>query len=261
MTREEAIKIARKNIHPSYDKGNIFEALKILVPELTESEDERIRKGLIYHLKELREWEVDTPAPIKVKEHYDAWIAYLEKQRNEAKRQYDLGVQAGKEEVLYDLEKQEEQKPAEWSEEDDMLMDELESYILYDKEFNDEQKSWRIKRLKSLRPQPKEDSEAIAKKEYERGKQDGYWEGVKAERDSCKTFHHESPNWPPTMPDLPTKTTTNECVSIINPHWKPSEEQMRALLNAEGLLRKYKHIAIASKLASLYEDLKKLLEE
>ena len=45
-----------------------------------------------------------------------------------------------------------EQKPAEWSEEDDMLMDELESYILYDKEFNDEQKSWRIKRLKSLRP-------------------------------------------------------------------------------------------------------------
>lgn len=40
----------------------------------------------------------------------------------------------------------------EWSDEDDMLMDELESYILYDEEFNDEQKSWRINRLKSLRP-------------------------------------------------------------------------------------------------------------
>lgn len=48
-------------------------------------------------------------------------------------------------------------KSAEWSEEDDMLMDELESYILYDKEFNDEQKSWRIKRLKSLRPQSKDE--------------------------------------------------------------------------------------------------------
>lgn len=49
------------------------------------------------------------------------------------------------------------QPKSEWNEEDDMLMDELESYILYDKELNDEQKSWRIKRLKSLRPQPKQE--------------------------------------------------------------------------------------------------------
>lgn len=44
----------------------------------------------------------------------------------------------------------------------------------------------------------------------------------------------------------------------LRPSWKPSEEQMKALLNAEGLLRKYRHIAIASKLAELYEQLKKL---
>lgn len=50
------------------------------------------------------------------------------------------------------IDKQKKQEPVEWNEEDDMLIDELESYILYDKEFNDEQKSWRIKRLKSLRP-------------------------------------------------------------------------------------------------------------
>ena len=42
--------------------------------------------------------------------------------------------------------------------------------------------------------------------------------------------------------------------------WKPSEEQMKALLNAEGKMRETKFIAIASKLAGLYEDLKKLKE-
>ena len=45
MTKEEAIKIVRENMHLSYDKGNIFEALKTLVPELaewSESEDDRI---------------------------------------------------------------------------------------------------------------------------------------------------------------------------------------------------------------------------
>ena len=52
-------------------------------------------------------------------------------------------------------------KPAEWSEEDEMLMDELESYILYDKEFNDEQKARRIKRLNELRPQWKPSEEQI----------------------------------------------------------------------------------------------------
>ena len=52
-------------------------------PELKESEDERVRTGLIHHLKELREWKAGSMSPIKVKEHYDAWIAYLEKQKEE----------------------------------------------------------------------------------------------------------------------------------------------------------------------------------
>ena len=48
-------------------------------PAEINGEDERIRKGLIHHLKELREWKAGTMSPIKVKEHYDVWIAYLEK--------------------------------------------------------------------------------------------------------------------------------------------------------------------------------------
>ena len=52
-------------------------------PELKESEDERIRNGLIHHLQELREWKAGSMSPIKTKEHYDAWIIYLEKQREQ----------------------------------------------------------------------------------------------------------------------------------------------------------------------------------
>ena len=46
--------------------------------------------------------------------------------------------------------KQKDKKSIEWSEEDDMLIDKLESYIFYDKELNEEQRVWRIKKLKSL---------------------------------------------------------------------------------------------------------------
>ena len=49
-------------------------------PELQESEDEKIRKSLIRHLDILRGWTPGDISPIKVKEYYDAWIAWLEKQ-------------------------------------------------------------------------------------------------------------------------------------------------------------------------------------
>lgn len=41
-------------------------------------------------------------------------------------------------------------------------------------------------------------------------------------------------------------------------HWKPSEEQMVTLLRAEGRLRIEGETVLASKLAELYEHLKKL---
>lgn len=47
MERNEAIKIVKENMHLSYDDGKIFEALKILVPELKEFEDERMMKDIV----------------------------------------------------------------------------------------------------------------------------------------------------------------------------------------------------------------------
>ena len=42
------------------------------------------------------------------------------------------------------------------------------------------------------------------------------------------------------------------------PSWKPSEEQMKALLSAEGVLRAQDYPENAKILADLYEQLKKL---
>ena len=45
---------------------------------------------------------------------------------------------------------------------------------------------------------------------------------------------------------------------FLQPHWKPSEEQMKALLGAEGISRASGYPDNAKVLASLYEQLKKL---
>jgi hypothetical protein len=66
--------IAKEN-----DNKIAVQILENLFPELKESEDEKIRKGLIEHLKELKEQSVEG-SHLKRPEHYDAWIAWLEKQ-------------------------------------------------------------------------------------------------------------------------------------------------------------------------------------
>ena len=89
--------------------------LSKLLPE-KESEDERIRKSLIRHFEN------------KTKPYWNELavkdiIAYLERQKDEVQRQFNLGVQAGREEVLYEMEKDQKptnsEKPKEWSEEDE----------------------------------------------------------------------------------------------------------------------------------------------
>ncbi len=90
MTKEEAIKIVRENMHLSYDKGNIFEALKTLVPELaewSESEDDRIRNGIIKF--------IDEQYPEAWKDKKDKMIAYLEKLGEQKYLYYDQGFVEG----------------------------------------------------------------------------------------------------------------------------------------------------------------------
>ncbi len=79
MTREEAIKIIESNCSCSGSK--LREACAMFIPELTESEDERIRKEIIEYL-----WDISNQTSL-VKESLDCrrWIAYLEKQKNERK--------------------------------------------------------------------------------------------------------------------------------------------------------------------------------
>ena len=83
MTREEAIKEIK-----SWDflEGNEIEAIQTLIPELAESEDERVRRELI----EFIQWSEDrgmTRHDFHQAKRPLEWIAYLEKQKE--KEKYD----------------------------------------------------------------------------------------------------------------------------------------------------------------------------
>ncbi len=79
--RKEALKAAKLLYTYSGTDEEFKKGLLKTFPEL-ESEDERTRKGLLYHLKELKEWKVGEMSPIKTSGSYDAWISYLEKQKD-----------------------------------------------------------------------------------------------------------------------------------------------------------------------------------
>ena len=75
MDRNEAIDIVRKNL--PYDGHQLSEALETLIPELKESEDDRIRKQILDCFRTMKQ---QGCFPSKHKEQYDSWIAWLEKQ-------------------------------------------------------------------------------------------------------------------------------------------------------------------------------------
>lgn len=91
MNREEAIKIVKS--HYPANKQMLNEALEFLIPELKETEDEKIRKDLITFLDEI--WHLGKNSNFDKWDKSDCsnWIAWLEKQA--------------------------EQKPVEWSEYDE----------------------------------------------------------------------------------------------------------------------------------------------
>ena len=128
MTREEAIKIVQSATVWTDEERD---ALAMLIPELAESEDEKIRKELVAFFKAMQ----DSPW------HEEYWhdleivriLVYLEKQKDEegyeaipveSTLEYKLGFKAGK-----DSEKQKEQKPAEWSEEDSDNLERVDNYL------------------------------------------------------------------------------------------------------------------------------------
>ena len=76
MTREEALKIAKNWVKTEQEK----EVLEALVPELAESENERIRKQILDCFGTMRQ---QGCFPSKHKEQYDSWISRLEKQKEQ----------------------------------------------------------------------------------------------------------------------------------------------------------------------------------
>lgn len=94
MTREEAIKEIKSWAIPS-EKGR--EVLETLIPELVESEDERVRRELI----EFIQWSEDrgmTRHDFHQAKRPSEWIAYLEKQKDsdmEFHEGYTLGFSDG----------------------------------------------------------------------------------------------------------------------------------------------------------------------
>ena len=88
MTKEEAIKIIKDN----WDKYQVLQKpLKELIPELRESEDEKIRKDIhTYIYNELHNIQQLTPRT----NEFERWLSWLEKQkeRNTAEKQDYSGL-------------------------------------------------------------------------------------------------------------------------------------------------------------------------
>lgn len=109
MTREEAIEIVKKNWPEG--RHQIKAALEFLVPELKESEDERIRKELIDHCIQGSKQRTI----VSHKEDYKRWLAWLEKQKEQKpgdKDRYMEGYINGMNDALKELKEQPKQMGA-----------------------------------------------------------------------------------------------------------------------------------------------------
>jgi len=224
MTREEAINTVR-NI---YQTDNEKEALEILIPELAESEDERIRKALVWHLKA----DVDFVSNGVTKAEC---IAYLEKQK--------------------------ERKHTELTAEERMKNDKhflsicqhLETLISESK--NDEAKEsidkdyrWLCEFYRKSLSAPVEENykePAEWSEEDETYLQDALW-CVKQAYKLCKTENDTGTCW-----------SAEKWLKSLKPSWKPSEEQMKALYDACCIAFEEERDFHPS-LSRLYHDLRKL---
>ena len=273
MERNEAI----ERIKTRFDKWALdnedMEAIQTLIPELAESEDERILNALITHIR-IYEGDFTTVGVTRLE-----MLDWLEKQKKQkptedtalqkafviSKKDYTLeekcdasdyadtilptSVTYGENDEEYKLHKIIEaafiagkkmaQHPAEWSEEDeDMIQDIIASIDtkIAASDFH-EMENW----LKSLRPQPKQ--EWSEENEKKLGKCIDAVSGYYSPEDK-----QELKNWLKSLRP--------------QPHWKPSEEQMEALRKVTYKIGNScfgKNWANDENLHSLYVALQKLM--
>ena len=151
------------------DKSNLSMVdIEYVFPQLAESEDERIRKELMVFISQF------APEHLKVK-----YMAWLEKQKEEegyeaipieSTLEYKVGKHAGFLEGLAEGRKQTEQKPVEWSKEDEEVRQSLlrdyeyamqSSGTVWGKDF-EKKYNW----LKSLHPSWKPSEEQMNAIDY-----------------------------------------------------------------------------------------------
>lgn len=223
-------------------------------------DDEKIRKGLVHHLQELREWKVGEMVPIKTPEHYDAWITYLEMQKeidvlDEEEREFADNVDSFRQACDEAYQNGFNQgvkstKPAEWSEEDEKMLDSIVNVleVMPSANFIPIKRETMIPWLKSLLErfnlQPKqewsEDDESFL---------DSIEEAISSYYDlnHAPQYHYwleEKLNPRPQPNTVPLECATKfgnleyergvkDGIQHSENHcWKPSEEQMEALKNS-----------------------------
>lgn len=253
MTREEAI----ERIKSRYDKWALddkdLEAIQCTFPELVESEDEKIRKGLINIFDSaLGQDFLQRKAGLD----RDKVIAYLEKQKVNTEGDFARGYDCGYECCLNShgaewFEKQKEQKPAEYSNEEEYLDSELRAFLCnYDKEYDDD-------------PAVSD----VAKHFYEIGTRQlqQWW----SEEDEKMVKFYEA-DYNNKVGNLPAKYVIEmrlafrdwivNKIKSIRPSWKPTEEQISVLDYAYYELFKRKDVGndILDPLQKLCDELKKL---
>ena len=217
-----------------------------IFPELRESEDERIRKMLVEQMERWKNCAEDNNVEQDVKDA-SAAIAWLEKQKEQEpitdSVKFEEGFKAGRE-----FERR-EQKPAEWSEEDEKKIHFLSNLIEFQTKdgvycFGGKamiNKQGAIDMLKSLRPQPKQEWSEEDKRKLSR-----LYSLV-----GCMVDTN------PRLIGDKEAIELEDFLKALRPHWKPGEEQMAGLLAAIGD-EKERGSDVAKTLHSLYEQLKAL---
>ena len=254
---------------------HIQETCKENAGSFTDEEDERTRKELIIFLKAHQGYTLDNTLRVP------KWIAYLERQKEPEKE--ELYAEAGTTEEEYIAntmkkvralrEKQKEQKPefhlppnfgmayynpkplkeqkpAEWSEEDQERLDRVTQLIEHFDGLANEPTfagpkfthpyTKEIEWLHNLRPQ---------KQEWSKGDEKMINKTI-----NLLAMHNNG---------CVNITDINECSTWLKslrpqPHWKPSEEQVKDLKVVENILRKGNYIGLADGIESLQTDLLKL---
>lgn len=230
MDYEKAYKNALQLARSYYDKGT-NEFLDTIFPELTESEDERIREDI---MEAVENWLRNVVRPL-----------ILKKQKEQNAEPFSCGHENGLSE-----------KPNnQWSEEDENTLRAIHRLIGlgYSEKIMDAQTTTDMREWVNnhFRPQQKQEWSEEDKKML-----DECVIALSNWRDAVSNYGHEV---------APCQRLIDWLKSLRpQPHWKPSEEQMN-YLRAEVSEAKRKHEASVSGytpariLESLYNDLKKLM--